>query len=214
MKPQVFFARHPVFRYEEFVTSVDSSGTRSANTINALLTHYKRTGKIGCLYLTHREARDYSYRSLFFQSVRFPRKLLKKKREFYGVSDVERNGVAIRVISLERTLVDLLDRPELGGGWEEIWRSLESVEFFDLDLVLEYAQLLGNATTSAKVGYFLEQHGEELMVEGRYLETLSRRRPQKPHYMVRSGRMPGRFFERWNLIVPEQIVDRSWQEVP
>jgi len=166
------------------------------------------------LYLTHREARDYSYRSLFFQSVRFPKKLLKEKREFYGVSDAERNGVALRVTNLERTLVDLLDCPELGGGWEEIWRSLESVEFFDLDQVLDYTQLLGNATTSAKVGYFLEQHREDLIVEDRYLEKLGRSRPQKPHYMVRTGRTPGRFFERWNLIVPEQIVYRSWQEVP
>jgi len=40
---------------------------------------------------------------------------------------------------LERTLVDVLDAPEHGGGWEEIWLSLESVEFFDLDAVIEYA---------------------------------------------------------------------------
>ena len=29
------------------------------------------------------------------------------------------------------TLVDLLHSPEHGGGWEEIWRSLETVEFFE-----------------------------------------------------------------------------------
>jgi len=266
MIPQVFFARHLVFRYEDFVAAIDSSGTCSPNTINALLTHYKKIGRIvhlrrglyavvpegsnpkastvdpfllcsritedavlayhtalgfheraysihrRYLYFSHRDARDYPYRSLYFQSVHFPKKLLKKNREFYGVSDVERYGMGIRVTTLERTLLDLLDRPELGGGWEGIWRLLESVEFFNLDQVVEYTQLMGNNTTSAKVGYFLEQHRDELMVEERYLEILSRNRPKKPHYMVRTGRISGRFLERCNLIVPEQIVDRSRQE--
>ena len=63
---------------------------------------------------------------------------------------------------LERTLVDVLNRPDLTGSWEEIWRSLESVEFFDLDKVAEYVHLLGNATTAAKVDFFLEQHREAL----------------------------------------------------
>ena len=34
----------------------------------------------------------------------------------------------------------------------------ESVEFFNLDRVVEYALLLKNATTVARVGFFLEQH--------------------------------------------------------
>ena len=66
-------------------------------------------------------------------------------------------------------MVDVLNRPDLSGGWEEIWRSLESVEFFDFDKVVEYALLLGNATTAAKVGLFLEQHREPLMVEEKHL---------------------------------------------
>ena len=70
----------------------------------------------------------------------------------------ERAGMPIRVASIERTMVDALDRPHFSGGWEEVWRSLESVEFFDLDKVVEYALLLDNATTASKVGFFLEQH--------------------------------------------------------
>jgi hypothetical protein len=79
-------------------------------------------------------------------------------------------------------LVDVLECPDLSGSWEEIWRSLESVEFFDLDEVVEYALLLGNATTVAKVGFFLDQHRETLMVEDRYLNLLHDMRPRQPHY--------------------------------
>ncbi|OGA43455.1 MAG: hypothetical protein A3G24_12650 [Betaproteobacteria bacterium RIFCSPLOWO2_12_FULL_62_13] len=64
----------------------------------------------------------------------------------------------MRATTLERTLVDVFARPDLAGGWEEIWRSLETVEFFDLDVVVQYVLLLENATTAAKVGFFLEQH--------------------------------------------------------
>ena len=37
--------------------------------------------------------------------------------------------------------MDVLDRPDLGGGWEEIWHSLGTVEFFNLNQVIEYASL-------------------------------------------------------------------------
>ncbi len=81
--------------------------------------------------------------------------------------------------------MDVLDRPDLDGGWEEIWRSLEMVEFFDLDVVIKYTLLLENATTAAKAGFFLEQHKETLMVKVSHLESLRAYRPLKPHYLMR-----------------------------
>ncbi len=57
------------------------------------------------------------------------------EQEFFGTTVMERAGIEFRATGLERTLVDLHARPDLGGGWEEIWRSLESVEYFDLDLI-------------------------------------------------------------------------------
>ena len=111
-------------------------------------------------------------------------------------------------------MVDLLDRPDLGGGWEEIWRSLEGVEFFNLDQVVEYTLLLKNSTTAAKVGFFLEQHRETLMVNDSHLDALRSLRPRKPHYMMRTSRKPGRLVAKWNLVVPVEILNRSWQEVP
>lgn len=119
----------------------------------------------------------------------------------------------LRVASLERTLVDVLDRPDLSGSWEEIWRSLESVEFLDLDKVVEYALLLVNATTGAKVGFFLEQHREPFMVEDRHLKALHDLRPRQAHYLDRSKRTPGRRVSEWNLVVPGEVLERAWGEV-
>ena len=136
-----------------------------------------------------------------------------QERENFDVSIGERTGMELRVASLERTLVDVLDRRDLSGSWEEIWRSLESVEFFDLDRVVEYALLLGNATTGAKVGFFLEQHREPLMVEDRHLKSLHDLRPRQPHYLDRTKRKSGRLVSEWNLVVPREVLERTWGEV-
>jgi hypothetical protein len=87
------------------------------------------------------------------------------------------------------------------------------VEFFDLDIVVEYVLLLGNATTVAKVGFFLEQHREPLMVEDRHLRILHDRRPRQPHYLDRAKRKSGRLVSEWNLVVPEEVLERAWGEV-
>ena len=126
------------------------------------------------------------------------------------IVDSLRNGGLERMAT---SLVDVLDRPVLSGSWEEIWRSLELVEFFDLDDVVRYALLLDNATTAAKVGFFLQQHHEPLMVEDKHLAVLRDLRPRQPHYMNRSRRTAGRLIAEWNLVAPEEIIERSWGEV-
>jgi len=166
------------------------------------------------LFLTKTRAHPVTFRSLEFKSVRHPARLLALNRESFGIQKADRSGVPIRVTGLERTMVDALDRPDLGGGWEEIWRSLESVEYFDLEKVVEYALLLGNATTVAKVGYFLDQHRQTLMVEDVHLEPLRSHRPKRPHYMDRSRRGNGRLVSEWNLVVPVYVAERSWEEGP
>ncbi len=122
-------------------------------------------------------------------------------------------GINLRVTGLERTMVDVLDLPHLGGGWEEIWRSLEGVEFFDLQEAVEYALLLGNATTIAKVGLVLEQHKEALMVEGRHLDQLRKHGPRVPHYLSRGDRRSGKLVAGWNLVVPPEVLEGRWEEV-
>ena len=119
----------------------------------------------------------------------------------------------VRVASLERTLVDALSRPDLCGGWEEVFRSLSPVEFFDLDEIVRYVLLLDNAVVAAKVGFFLDFRRERLMVEDRHLNPLYDRRPKQPCYMDRRNRKSGRLVSRWNLIAPVEILEGTWSEV-
>jgi len=170
------------------------------------------------LYLTNNRAtRPVIFRECEFRGILFPKALRDKGEELFAVNREKRAGLQVRVTSLERTLVDLFDRPDLAGGYEEIWRSLESVQFFDLDMVLDYALLLNNSTTIAKVGLYLETRREELMVEERHLRRLREHRPKDTTYMIRGDRRRGNrkrsLVKEWNLVVPQEILERTWEEI-
>ncbi|MFA6234083.1 MAG: transcriptional regulator [Bacteroidota bacterium] len=165
------------------------------------------------VYSSARPASALTFHSHTFRGTSFPTSLTKGDATEFGVLLEERYGLALRVTSLERTLVDVLDRPHLSGSWEEIWRSLESIEFFALDTVITYVSLLANATTAAKVGFYLDQHREVLMVEERHLKQLREMRPRQPHYFDRGSKTSGKFASEWNLVIPEELYHSRWGEV-
>jgi len=96
-------------------------------------------------YLTHTTRRPFVFRGQEFLAVPFPKVLLAQQAELFGVTTQRHAGGKVRVTSLERTLVDVLVRPDLGGGWEEVWRSLESVEYLDMEKVTDYTLKLRSA---------------------------------------------------------------------
>ncbi len=163
--------------------------------------------------LTRAHPRPLLFQGNEFVGVQPPRALEGLPDQGGGVVEGAHAGGSVRVTTFERTLVDVLDVPDLGGGWEEIWRSLEMVEYFDLAAVIEHALKLESALTIARVGFFLEQHREPLFVEERHLLALAEHAPRQPRYLDRS-REPGRLVKPWNLVIPERVLNRSWQEVP
>ena len=165
------------------------------------------------VYVSASKSLPLTFQSHAFRGAPVPPPLRAKGEEMFGVTRHNRSGVELRVTNYERTLVDVLDRPDLTGSWEEIWRSLESVEFFDLDQVIEYTRMLENATTAAKVGFFLEQHRDPLMVEEAHLDPLRKLRPRQPHYLKRERPKGCRLVKGWNLMIPAEILNRAWGEV-
>ncbi len=266
-KPTDFFARHPVFRFDEFREAHLSSGRRSPQTTASVLKQHVAAGNLlnvrrgiyarvsegadaatfrvdpylvasrltpdaviafhsalqllgkahsqsqRLTYLSAHRAKPFAFQGTEFVAVLVPAALRKLPEFGGGLREERRHGLAVRVTGYERTLVDVLHAPEHGGSWEEIWRSLEAIEFVDLDFVVEYTLRLGSALTVARVGFFLEQHKDELLVEPRHLQALHARAPAQPRYLERRNRKGGKLLPRWNLIVPEQVLTRSWEDV-
>lgn len=151
----------------------------------------------------------FKLRGITYEAVSPPKQLARNEPE---VQNLDRAGQQIRVTTLERTLVDVLDRPRLSGGWEEIWRSLETIPYLDLDRVIQYTLLLKKNTTIARVGFYLAQHREPLMVEEDHLKRLREYRPRSPKYLTSDPAKSGRLVPEWNLIVPEAVLKKSWEE--
>lgn len=158
-------------------------------------------------FLTKTLSKPFTFQGTHFIPVAVPPPLRKLPDAGGGILVKECAGTTIRVTSLERTLVDVLDAPRHGGGWAEVWRSLKSIEVLDLDAVISYAFKLRSAITVAKVGFYLEKRRNELRVEGRHLDRLGKKIPRYPVYFERGKREAGKLLARWNLIVPENLLN-------
>lgn len=163
-------------------------------------------------FFTQKSIRQFIFQDSSFRAMKIPKSLSIKQAENFAVIDVNREGLNVRTTTLERTLVDMLDRPEYSGGWEEIWLSFAAVPLLNVEQVVQYALLLSNATTIAKVGFFLETHCEQFKVEEQYLQQLEKHKPLQKNYLERSRRATGKLIKRWNLIIPEAIINRKWNE--
>ena len=51
------------------------------------------------------------------------------------------------------------------------------------------------------------------MVDDDTLESLREQAPKQPHSLNRGIRKGGRLIRDWNLLVPEELLNRSWAEV-
>jgi len=91
------------------------------------------------------------------------------------------------------------------------WRIIPN-EGVDVDAVVGYALRLGSAVTVARVGHFLEQHREELLFDSEQLAELRRHAPRQPRYLD-PARTAGRLARGWNLVVPEEVAQRRWEEL-
>lgn len=211
------YAVKPNFQQEDWI---DPYLIASKATDDAILAYHTALELQGVAYtsfneftfLTNRQRQAFNYEAQRFRAVSQPKILITEAKTEYGIESIKRSGMVIKLTSLERSIVDVLDRSDLGGGWEEIWRSLDNVAKLNVDKIIEYALLLKNSTTLAKVGFFLEQRPAYLAVDKDHIEKLLPYLSKQPHYMNRNERSGGKYIEKWKLIVPISIINRTWEE--
>ena len=130
-----------------------------------------------------------------------------------GVEGITVDGVEIRRTNLARTIVDVLDRSNLSGGWEEVWRSLDSIVSFDANFSVKYALALGKASVIAKLGYFFDQRPEHLLIDAAVVGKLLPYIPKQPYYIDRKLPKERRvFIKKWSLVIPSYLHNREWEE--
>jgi len=158
-------------------------------------------------FVTWTKTKPVTFRGRRFLPVRPRAPLQKLDGGARWIEKAERVGLELRVTTLERTIADVLDRPDLAGGVEEVWRSLDSVHALDHDRLEEYVTALGNRTLAAKVGFYLETRRDRLLVPETLLERLQKMAPKGPVFMDR--RRKGRLLARWGLVVPRLVAEEE-----
>ena len=154
--------------------------------------------------------KTFDFEQVTYQRIS-PSKVFIQKDPFIETKKYDRLGLNIQVTTLERTLVDCLDKPQYSGGFEEIWRTTNMVNFIDAERMVNYALILNNATTIAKLGFFLEQHQAHFGIEEKILFRLEKEKPKGVHYLT-PGSQNNHYARRWNLMVPLAIQNKVWEE--
>ncbi len=149
-----------------------------------------------------------------FGACRFinpPKALAEEGRGDDLTMTMDRQGVAIRVTAVERTVVDVLHRPDLVGGVEEVLKSLDLVRYLDPAKIADYVELLGTRSLASVAGWWLETQRAALGVTDDVLARLRAQLPRSKHYAL--GAEPGDavLVEPWRVLLPARIVDATFE---
>ena len=123
-------------------------------------------------------------------------------QRFFGVTSREYSGQELSVSDLERTMLDVIDRPAYSGGWPEVIQCLRNARNVDWDKLLKYLLRFKTKSLIQKSGYIFEMLKNEIKTPKVFLNNI--RKEVSPNiYYFNKGR--GRLNRRWNVIVDDMI---------
>ena len=124
------------------------------------------------------------------------------EKKLFGLKSVWHGQVKVSVSDPSRTMLDMLAEPRLGGGIRAVQDMLQnylSLPETKPDLLIKYADLLGNGAVFKRLGYLLERNApnEKSIIENcaqRLTKGLARLDPKSKN---------DKLVTRWRLWVPE-----------
>jgi predicted transcriptional regulator of viral defense system len=171
---------------------------------------YSSFGKF--TYITEQKSKPFEFHGQWFQSVSPPIALQKNATTASSINIINRQGLNLRITNSARTFVDVLDRIELCGGWEEVYRSITNIAIVNIDEIIEYCLMLNNSCLAAKVGYFLSLRQGALSIGYEKLQPLLNAKPDNPIYASKHNREKFQLVKQWNLLLPESVINQTWEE--
>lgn len=139
----------------------------------------------------------------------FTCRFLKRPQGFVATRDVttvDRAGLSAPVTTLERTVADVFDRPDLAGDVEELWNSLALVERLKTDDLIRQASGLNNAAAAGALGWWLQSQQDRLGVPEKTLEALRALKPRHPQYVLGAKKGDAKSVSAWNILVPGELA--------
>lgn len=144
-------------------------------------------------YLCHIYAKE-----LVFEGVRYESK--KSSCHLQILDHMKEEGV--RVVSLERAIVDAIDCPSLSGGIEEIEYALENAPDLNLSSVEQMLEYYNKDYLYRKVGFLFEKKYGEKIPKDFYDKCLSHVTEKIIYFESHAGQ--AKLNAKWRLMVEER----------
>ena len=143
-------------------------------------------------YLTHVRVNP-----IVFDGITYYSKVSKCDLEI--VDHIKENGV--RVVSLERAIVDSIDNYHLGGGLDEVELALDNCPKLDIEKVVSLLKHYDKSFLYQKVGYLFEKHFASEVPSSFYKLCLSKIGSKKTYLDCVPGKT--KLISKWNLLIKD-----------
>ena len=144
-------------------------------------------------YLTHVYVKDLDFEENIYSSK-------KSTCDLEILDRIEQNGV--RVVSLERAIIDCIDNPSYAGGLEEIEYALDMCRDLDLEKVERMLNYYDKSFLYQKVGYLFEKHFGNKIHDSFYKLCLSKSGNKIQYFEAKVGF--AKLVLKWKLMVPQE----------
>ena len=128
-------------------------------------------------------------------------------KAMFGLKAVWRGQEKVNVSDPTRTVIDMLNDPQLGGGLRstiDMLRNYMDSEKKDLEVLVKYADQLGNGAVFKRLGFLLEKYvGNEQIAIQQCSERLT-----TGNAKLDPSLKAEKLITRWRLWVPERWIKR------
>ncbi len=159
-----------------------------------------------CTAYSDRRSQPFNLDGLELRFLSYPQSLVRHHAVNLGIRSIRRFDRELRVTGPERTLIDGFRRLDLVGGLAEFVESAAGFPVLELPLLFKLLDTFGQKGLWAAVGWFLDTYRTTFYVRDGDLAVIDKHVPKAAQYLARDQR-GGVLVRRWNLIVPDALVE-------
>ncbi len=115
---------------------------------------------------------------------------------------------AVRVTSLERTVIDCIADIDSGGGIDEVLNALDQIRILDENKLLETLQAYDSVILYQKVGYVLECFQDKFMLTDAFFEECQSHLTNQIKYFLQNEYKDVEYNSKWKLMAPKDLKSR------
>lgn len=173
---------------------------------NAYISHYSSLSMLGLaeryinkVYIsTFKHQRNIKYHDI---QIKF---IAVIPSRFFGIKTIEYYNKKIKISNLERTILDIINKPEYAGGWNEIIDCLKNLEGLNWKLLINYIRKFKNKVLARRVGYILDNL-ENVTLPKTIEKEIIKFSGKNVYYF--DHKSIGTFDKKWNMVIPYEIQE-------